>query len=402
VRDLSDARFYMNRELSWLEFNQRVLEEAQDATNPLLERLKFLAIVSSNLDEFFEVRVAGLQQQAESRPDAVGPDGLNAEQQLQEIARRVRQMTREQYACFNADIVPGLAEHGIRLLTVGDLDERAQAWTRDYFEREAFPVLTPLAIDPAHPFPQLLNKSLNLAVKLSAHGPASHGPAGSPSASAPAGADSDDDLRFGVVQVPRVLPRLVALPPELSPPGQKIYIFQSSIVSSGIQSLFPGLPVEGCYAFRITRNSELYLDEDEADNLLEAMQESLQRRRRGDAVRLEVQRGTDPQVIEALLSTFELDAEDMYEADGPVNLPRLMAVYSAEKRADLKDPAFRPSVARELRGVESPDGLFAAIRHRDILLHHPYESFQPVIDFVEAAAEVPTSSHQADAVPRQR
>ena len=315
VRDLSDSRLWMNRELSWLEFNQRVLEEAQDSSNPLLERLKFLAIVSSNLDEFFEVRVAGLQQQAESRPDAVGPDGMNAAQQLDEIARRVRQMTRDQYACFNTEIVPGLAQAGIHLLTVGDLDEKAQAWTRGYFEREVFPVLTPLAIDPAHPFPQLLNKSLNLAVKLS-HGTPST------STRAPDG----DDLRFGVVQVPRVLPRLVALPSELSPSGQKSYIFQSSIVSQSIETLFPGLQVEGCYAFRITRNSELYLDEDEADNLLEAMQESLQRRRRGDAVRLEVQRGTDPQVVEMLLKTFELDAEDTYEADGPDNVPRLRAV----------------------------------------------------------------------------
>ncbi len=375
VRDLSDPRLTMNRELSWLEFNQRVLEEAQDSTNPLLERLKFLAIVSSNLDEFFEVRVAGLQQQAESRPEMAGPDGMNANAQLDEIARRVRQMTRQQYACFNTEIVPGLAQCGIHLLTVGDLSDKAQAWTRKYFEDEVFPVLTPLAIDPAHPFPQLLNKSLNLAVKLSP-------------ASATRGPDGDD-VRFGVVQVPRVLPRLVALPAHLSPDGQKRYIFQSSIVSSGIDSLFPGLEVQGCYAFRITRNSELYLDEDEADNLLEAMQESLQRRRRGDAVRLEVQRGTDPHVVEMLLKTFELDPEDTYEADGPVNLPRLMAVYSAEKRADLKDPAFTPTVPRDLRGVELPEELFAAIRHRDVLLHHPYESFQPVIDFVEMAAQDP-------------
>jgi polyphosphate kinase len=373
VRDLGEARFYMNRELSWLEFNQRVLEEAQDASNPLLERLKFLAIVSSNLDEFFEVRVAGLQQQAESRPGATEIDGMTAQQQLDEIAQRVRTMTRDQYRCFNADIVPGLSQAGIHLLTVNDLEPRARDWTRQYFEREAFPVLTPLAIDPAHPFPQLLNKSLNLAVKLSV----------------PHGNDSDDELRFGVVQVPRLLPRLVSLPTHLSPEGQKIYIFQSSIVSQYIDQLFPGLRVEGCYAFRVTRNSELYLDEDEADNLLEAMQESLQRRRRGDAVRLEVQRGADPQVVEALLQTFELDATDLYEADGPVNLPRLMAVYSAEKRADLKDPAFAPSVPRALRGVETPDALFGAIRHHDILLHHPYESFQPVVDFVEMASQDP-------------
>jgi polyphosphate kinase len=382
VRDLDNPKYYFNRELSWLEFNRRVLEEAQDASNPLLERLKFLAIVSSNLDEFFEVRVAGLQQQAETHPTRVAPDGLNAQQTLDAIAESVQRMTVEQYRCYRDEIVPGLAQEGIHLLTVSDLEEPARNWARKYFENEVFPVLTPLAIDPAHPFPQLLNKSLNLAVRLAV--PFTEGRMDGMRHD-----DQHESERFGVVQVPRVLPRLVALPKDISPQGQKIYVFLSSIISQYIDRLFPGLQVQGCYAFRVTRNSELYLDEDEADNLLEAMQEQLQRRRRGDAVRLEVQRGCDPTVIEMLLHTFELEPIDLYEADGPVNLPRLMAVYSSETRRDLKDRPFTPPIVRDLHQVENADEMFAAIRHEDILLHHPYESFQSVDDFVTMAANDP-------------
>ena len=384
VRDLNQAKFFANRELSWLEFNQRVLEEAQDPNNPLLERLKFLAIVSSNLDEFFEVRVAGLQQQAETQPTLAGPDGLNAQQTLDAIAARVHEMTRDQYACYAHEIVPGLAQNGIHLLTVSDLDERARQWASDYFRAEVFPVLTPLAIDPAHPFPQLHNKSLNLAVKLSV--PSNPG--------AIDGLRTDEQHeseRFGVVQVPRILPRLVALPSHLAPQNEGTKCLRVSIVDcfAAHRPIVSGLQVEGCYAFRVTRNSELYLDEDEADNLLEAMQQQLQRRRRGDAVRLEVQRGADPQVVQLLLSTFELDALDLYEADGPVNLPRLMAVYSAEKRRDLKDASFTPVIPRALRHIEAADEMFAAIAHEDILLHHPYESFTPVDDFIILAANDP-------------
>ena len=271
VRDLNRPEYFFNRELSWLEFNQRVLEEAQDATNPLLERLKFLSIVASNLDEFFEVRVAGLQQQAEARPTVTEADGLNAEQTLDAIAPRVAQMVRDQYRCYRDEIVPGLAAHGIELQTINDLNEAGRAWAADYFQREVFPILTPLAVDPAHPFPQLLNKSLNLAVALSV--PDSPGAiAGLRAAKKSEAQDEHEATRFGVVQVPRALPRLIAVPATASEPGRKTYVFLSSIISEYIDELFPGLCVEGCYAFRLTRNSELYLDEDEADNLLEAMQ----------------------------------------------------------------------------------------------------------------------------------
>jgi len=372
---------FLNRELSWLDFNQRVLEEARDASNPLLERLKFLAIVSSNLDEFFEIRVAGLQQQAETQPGHRGPDGLTPQQTLDEIAARAQKMVSEQYHCYREEVVPGLTQHEVDLMTVSDLDEAGMAWAESYFHREVFPVLTPLAIDPAHPFPQLLNKSLNLAVTLAVPeaqtGPKLQLP------------QWDDPIRFGVVQVPRALPRLVALPLALCPQGRSVHVFLSSLISRYIGQLFPGLPVTGCYAFRVTRNSELYLDEDEADNLLEAMREQLQRRRKGDAVRLEVQRGCAPTVVEMLLTTLELDRTDLYEVDGPINLTRLMAVYEAVRQPHLKEPPFQPVVSSALRQVETPAEMFSAIRQQDILLHHPYDSFSAVADFVAMAAADP-------------
>lgn len=382
VSDLSQPEYFLNRELSWLEFNGRVLEEAQDTTNPLLERLKFLAIVASNLDEFFEIRVAGLQQRAEAQPERLGPDGLTAPQMLDAIAERVRRMVRDQYRCYLHDIVPGLAAHGIDLQTVEDLSQDGRAWVCDFFTREVLPVLTPLAIDPAHPFPQLLNKSLNLAVVLTIPN--------RPNQIDGLRQDAlHDERRLGVVQVPRVLPRLVRIPAAHAPACRNCYVFLSSIISENIGQLFPGLVVEGCYAFRVTRNSDLYLQEDEADNLLEAVQEQLQQRRRGDAVRLEVQRGCDPAVVSTLLHTFELEPIDLFEVDGPINLTRLMAVYSAEKRPHLKDVPCTPATPRVLRQVEAADDLFAAIRHEDILLHHPYDSFKPVADFITMAADDP-------------
>lgn len=390
IRDLDKSEHFFNRELSWLEFNQRVLEEAFDETNPLLERLKFLTIVSSNLDEFFEIRVAGLQQRAESDPGKIGPDGLNATQVLAQIGIRTHRLIADQYRCYG-QIVHRLAEEGISLTTIDDLDEAGRDWCREYFESEVFPVLTPLAVDPSHPFPQLLNKSLNLAVVLSI--PNTPGQMDGMRHD-----DNHEDERFGVVQVPRVLPRLVELPSEIcraqttspiDPKNCRTFVFLSSIISTHIERLFPGLKVQGCYAFRITRNSELYLDEDEADNLLDAVREQLQQRRRGDAVRVEVQRGCDPAVIEMLLETFELEPMDLYEVDGPVNLTRLMAVYSSAHRPDLKDAPYKASTPAVLKNIESSDEFFSVLRHQDILLHHPYESFQSVVDFITRAADDP-------------
>ncbi len=382
VRDLDKPEFFINRELSWLEFNHRVLDEAKNPENPVLERLKFLTIFSSNLDEFFEIRVAGLQQAADTQPGKCGPDGLTPDEVLAAISARVGEMVNAQYRCYREEVAPLLAQAGIDLHTVAELDAKGKNWAQKYFRDEVFPVLTPLAIDPAHPFPQLLNKSLNLAVVLSI--PDTPGELD--------GLRHDDhheDTRFGVVQVPRVLPRLIALPPEIAPNGRRVYVFLSSLIGEFIGELFHGLEVEGCYAFRVTRNSELYLDEDEADNLMEAMREQLQRRRKGDAVRLEVQRGCDAAVVEMLLQTFDLEPMDLYEVDGPVNLPRLMAVYSGEKRPDLKDAPFVTSKPHALRNVETPDEFFAALRDNDILLHHPYDSFKSVVDFVQMAADDP-------------
>ncbi len=382
VSDLDAPQWFQNRELSWLEFNGRVLEEAQDEGNPPLERLKFLAIVASNLDEFFEIRVAGLQRQAETRPDEAEIDGLGASDSLDAIALRAKKLVADQYACYRNGVVPSLSAAGIDLFTVDELDERGRAWAASYFAREVFPVLTPLAIDPAHPFPQLANKSLNLVVELRV-------------------TDTEGEIdgmlhdhqhvefRLGVVQVPRILPRLLEVPAEFAPKGRKIYLFLSSLISAFIGGLFPGLEVRGCYAFRLTRNSELFLDEDEADNLLEAMQEQLASRRKGDAVRLEVQRGADPHIISLLLETFELDAVDLYEVDGPINLTRLMAIYSAENRADLKDAPLRSQTPPGLKGVDGADEFFAAVKAGDILLHHPYNSFRPVVKFVQLASEDP-------------
>ncbi|RYG64416.1 polyphosphate kinase 1, partial [bacterium] len=382
VTDLDAPQWYVHRELSWLEFNQRVLEEASDIENPPLERMKFLAIVSSNMDEFFEIRVAGLQQQADSRPFECGPDGLTASQALDSIATRVRRLVTDQYLCYSTQVVPALAAGGIDLLTVDDLDERACKWAKNYFERDVFPVLTPLAVDPAHPFPQLANKSLNLVVELRV-------PDRPGEIDGLMRDESHVEFRLGVVQVPRVLPRLVAIPAEFSPKGRKIYVFLSSLISAYVGQLFPGLEVRGSYAFRVTRNSELYLDEDEADNLLEAMQEQLARRRKGDAVRLEVQRGCDPAVVALLLRTFELDPIDLYEVDGPINLTRLMAIYGTEMRPELKDASFSPATPPHLKNAENAEEFFAVLRREDTLLHHPYDSFRSVTRFIELAAGDP-------------
>lgn len=381
VANLEQPQWFFNRELSWLDFNQRVLEEAQDDSNPPLERLKFLAIVSSNLDEFFEIRVAGLQQSTETRPFDTGPDGLTPAQTLDAIAQKAKKMVEAQYRCYREGVVPALSAANIDLLTVDELDERGRAWAAAYFASDVFPVLTPLAVDPAHPFPQLANKSLNLVIEL--HVPDREGEIDGMMLD-----DHHSEFRLGVVQVPRILPRLLEVPAQCAPPGRKVYVFLSSLISAFVGQLFPGLEVRGAYAFRVTRNSELYLDEDEADNLLEAMQEQLARRRKGHAVRLEVQRGADPAVVALLLRTFELDHEDLYEVDGPINLTRLMAIYG-EERPELKDEPFRPVRSPVLANCETDEEFFGTLAGEDVLLHHPYESFDTVTRFIELAANDP-------------
>jgi polyphosphate kinase len=361
---LSPARF-INRELSWLEFNQRVLDEALDPQNPLLERVKFFCIVSSNLDEFFEVRVAGLKQQIESDIVERSLDGLTASEAFRAINRRVRQMVSDQYACWRDQLMPELARAGIRILDVGELEPADLEWVTQYYHAQVRPVLTPLAIDPAHPFPQLLNKSLNLIVRLEM----------------PRGQEMLKHL--AVVQIPRILPRMVQLPGR---DGRLDFIYLGRIIGHLLGDLFPGTKILGYWPFRVTRNSELYIDEEETANLLKAVENELHNRRKGDAVRLEVDHECPPFIREALLKTLRLTEDDLYLIDGPLNPTRLMALYHGDHSPELRDPPFVAPVAAQLR--ERPD-LFAAIRERDILLHHPYENFSSVVDFLEQAATDP-------------
>ena len=364
ITRLGPAHF-LNRELSWLEFNQRVLDEALDPKNPLLERVKFFCIVSSNLDEFFEVRVAGLKQQVESEIVERGVDGLTPSETLRAIRRRVRRMVEEQYACWREHLRPALARHRIRFLNFDELSPADLAWLDQFYRAEVRPVLTPLAIDPAHPFPQLLNKSLNMIVRLEM-----------PTAGQP--------LRhLAVVQAPRVLPRLVRLPRD---DDRRDFVFLGHLIGHFLADLFPGTTILGYWQFRITRNSELYIDEDDVGNLLKAVENELHNRRKGDAVRLEIDRDCPADLRQALLGTFRLTEDDLYAIDGPINPTRLMAVCEGDHSPELRDPPFVAPVALALR--DKPD-VFAAIRERDILLHHPYESFNSVVEFLELAAADP-------------
>ena len=356
---------FINRELSWLEFNQRVLDEAMNPENPLLERVRFYCIVASNLDEFFEVRVAGIKQQMESEGVERSVDGLTPTETFRAIGRRVRRMVRDHDACWLKQLRPGLEKNGFRFLRVAQLDEADRRWIEKYYASEVRPVLTPLAVDPAHPFPQLLNRSLNLVVKVAAN---SGGKA---------------SVRLAVVQVPRVLPRLVRLP---RTDGRRDYVFLGQVIGHFLGDLFPGTKIRGYWRFRVTRNSELYIDEEEVANLLAAVENELQRRRRGDAVRLEVERDCPDEVRADLLRRLRLKEEDLYIGDGPLHPVRLMALCEGDHSPELRFPPFIAPIAAPLR--HRPD-LFAAIRHRDLLLHHPYESFESVISFLEQAAQDP-------------
>src|SRR5580693_4729014 len=359
----ADPSLYINRELSWLEFNQRVLEEGQDSRNPLLERVKFLCIVASNLDEFFEIRVAGLKQQHLSNLGAPEPDALSPSEQLAEISARVRKMVDDEYRLWNERLVPALEQNNVFFLRYEELTKEEKQYYAKYFEKSVYPVLTPLAVDPVHPFPQLLNKSLNVAVELEGE---------------------DLNTNLAVVQVPRILPRL--LPYKAGEKGMHRYIFIGNLIQAHVGSLFHGVKVKGAYQFRVTRNSDLYLDQEETDNLLKTIEHELRNRSRGNAVRLEVQQDCPRHIADQLLQTFNLTGDDVYQVDGPINFLRLMPVISEVDRPDLK---FRPFVPAIVTGSSSHDDIFSQIRRRPILLHHPYEAFQTVLDFIEQAAEDP-------------
>lgn len=360
---VSEDSRYFNRELSWLEFNQRVLDEALDESNPLLERLKFFCIVSSNLDEFFEVRVAGIKQQIESGVSARSPDGLTPTQCFRAIARRVHQMVDDQYRCWREQLAPSLARNGIRILRFCELKSDDRAWIDAYYRAEVRPVLTPLAVDPAHPFPQILNKSLNLIAEVRDYGISG----------------LRRRRRLVVVQVPRVLPRLIPLPGQN---GRHEYVYLGDLIGNYLSDILPEAQIVGWWLFRVTRNSELYVGEKE-ENLLRAVETQLHRRLKGRAVRLEVQVGCPDRIVNHLLKRLELKKEDLYIIDGPLNPTRLMILSSGDHSPELRDSPFAPPLAPAVQGEAD---LFAAIRKQDILLHHPYESFETVVEFLQQAA----------------
>ncbi|MBN8711445.1 MAG: hypothetical protein BGO12_10360 [Verrucomicrobia bacterium 61-8] len=358
----SNKAHFHNRELSWLEFNQRVLDQAIDESNPLLERLKFLCIVSSNLDEFFEVRVAGLKQQKQTHLFSTGPDGMTATQSLCAISKRVRRLVDDQYRCWREQLRPQLEAQRIRFHTYPSVPAEELEHFAEYFQKSIYPVLTPLAIDPSHPFPQLLNKSLNVIVELEGEG-------------------LETDI--AVVQVPRILPRVV--PFSKSVDGDD-YVFLGHIIQHHVSALFHGVKVKSAHIFRVTRNSNLYVDEEEAQNLLHAIEAELRKVNRGAAVRIEVEKDCPPNVVDRLLEIFSLEEEDVFRIDGPLNFVRLMPLALQIDRPDLRYKRFAPNTVVSL---DTERDIFFHIRKGDILLHHPYDNFQSVVDFLAQAAEDP-------------
>lgn len=381
--NLSDPQYYFNRELSWLEFNNRVLHEACNERSPLLERLKFLAIFSSNLDEFFMVRVAALTQQVEAKVSKLSPDGLTAEQQLEAISQRLRPLVAEQHHHFEKIIRPLLAGEGIHILEYIDLTQEQRTYLQTYFEERIFPVLTPLAVDPGHPFPHISNLSLNLAVVVK-------------------NPETEEEL-FARVKVPRVLPRFLPLPEELcyTPKGQPAKwagVPLEQAIAHNLESLFPGMNIQEYYPFRITRDSALELEEDEADDLLEAIEQELRKRRvGGSTVRLEIQSHTPEPVRRRLMRELDLRSREVYEVEGLLGLGSLMS-FLALPMPELKDKPWKSVVPPRLQrlaphnAAESENGndFFAVIREQDLLVHHPYHSFSStVLRFINTAAHDP-------------
>jgi polyphosphate kinase len=365
ARSTQPQNLLIGRDESWMQFNRRVLEEAQDTSNPLLERVKFLAITASNLDEFVEIRVAGLLQRIEDGYIDAGPEGLTPQQTLDSLTQVMHSFMDEQYGCWNKQLLPALHDSGVRVLTWDEIDETARESATAFYQREVDPLLTPITIDPAHPFPRVLNKALCIALLLRRKRKGTPGPV------------------LGVVTIPRALPRLVPLP---SADGAHDFIFLHDLIEKHAAGMYRGYEILSKAAFRVTRNSNLYFQEEEARSLLETVRSELHNRRKGDAVRLEIEQEADPEIIDRLRINFELDESQVYRTDGPVNLSRLMNLYSDAKRPDLK---FQPFVPHELRLNRKSADLFEELRHRDILLHHPYDSYDAVVGFIESAAADP-------------
>src|SRR5271169_5811413 len=358
---LDNPEYYLNRDTSWLAFNRRVLEEAEDTGNPLLERLKFLSISASNLDEFFEVRVAAMMQQIEDGYNEAGPDGLTLTEKRDVLNQLTHEFVDDQYDCWNARLRPALSENGIRVLGLHELDPDALRFVDDYCEKELDPLLTPVTVDPSHPFPRVINKALCLGFLLRRR--------------------RRSALTYtGVVSVPRALPRLVRLPST----DTADFIFLADLVAHHAVRMYHGYDIVSSAPFRVTRNSNLYLAEEEARSLLESVRAELHNRRKGDAVRMEIEADADPEIIDRLRTVFELDPWQVFPVNGPVNLSRLFNIYEQVARPDLK---YKPFSARELRLTSKSKDLFEELRQHDILLHHPYDSYDAVVSFIESAAE---------------
>jgi polyphosphate kinase len=372
--DLHDPQLYINRELSLLEFHRRVLEEAQDETNPLLERVKFLSIVGSNLDEFFMVRVTGLRKQVDAGVIDVSADGLPPVRVLAEIRKVALQMMTQARDCLNEDLLPQLRRAGIHLMDYPELSERQKAGVDSYFDEVISKVITPLAFDPGHPFPHISNLSLNLAVVIR---------------------DEEGRERFARVKVPKPLMRLVpikrssgGLRKDGTPPQNHYFVWVEQLIAANLQKLVPGMEVVESHPFRVTRDADMVIQELEAADLLETIEQSVRQRRFGSVTRLTVNDAMPTRIRDILVENLEMDRRDVYTVTGPLGLSDVMSLYSVD-RPDLKDPPLRPTIPPELKSDVHESDLFAAIRNQDLLVHHPYDSFRPVVDFLRAAANDP-------------
>ena len=365
ARSTKKTKLFNGRDYSWMQFNRRVLEEAEDPTNPLLERVKFLAITGSNLDEYVEIRQAGLLQRIEDGYREPGYDGLRPDESLSILTAEIHSFVAAQYHCWNKQLAPELRKQGIRLLTWDELNQDATDFARGYFQREVDPLLTPISIDPAHPFPRVLNKALCLALLLRAK------------------RRSSGPQVLGVVTVPRALPRFVRLP---SNHGHHDYLLLQDLIEQHLGGMYRGYEVLASASFRVTRNSNLYFEEEEARSLLETIRVELHNRRKGDAVRLEIESNADPEIVERLRVNFELDESQVFHGEGLLNLSRLMFLYGDIQRPDLK---FQPFTPKPLLLSRKSTGIFDELRQRDILLHHPYDSYDPVVEFVQQGAQDP-------------
>ncbi|MFY9852475.1 MAG: polyphosphate kinase 1 [Terracidiphilus sp.] len=365
ARNTQKQKLFNGRDHSWMQFNRRVLEEAEDPSNPLLERVKFLAITGSNLDEYIEVRQAGLMQRIEDGYREPGYDGLRPDESLAVLTTEIHSFVDAQYRCWNEQLLPELRKQRVRLLEWEEMDEKARAFAQGYFQRDVDPLLTPISIDPAHPFPRVLNKALCLALLLRRK------------------RRSSGPQVLGVVTVPRALPRFVRLP---GAEGAYDYLLLQDLIAHNLSGMYRGYEVLCRAAFRVTRNSNLYFEEEEARSLLETIRVELHNRRKGDAVRLEIETAADEEIVERLRVNFELDDDQVLRGDGPVNLSRLMFFYEDVHRPDLKFPPFTP---RSFKLSRKSANIFDELRRHDIFLHHPYDSYDPVVNFIQQGAEDP-------------